>query len=319
MYGAIIKEVGRGAKGARSLDVDTARNLFADMLQGRVPDLALGALLLSFRIKGESDAELQGFLQALHGETPRIVPPLPGPRVVVFPAYNGARRQPNLMPLVALLLARQGIPVLIQGRHDFDSRADPFALLAALSIVPVAPVAVPEQWRLGRVGCVRVEDWIPGLARLLATRVALGVRSSAHTLAKLIDPAPKRSVRVVAVTHPDYFERMQRCLALEPETFAVLMRATEGEAYAHPRRPLSGIFFQAGVLHTVQAPTEVAAVAGDAAEAFSPEENAALIQAMLAGDAPIPASIQDQATLLAALSRAPEVSLPLEMAGARGA
>jgi anthranilate phosphoribosyltransferase len=44
---------------------------------------------------------------------------------VVLPTYNGARRQANLMPLVAQLLVREGVPVLIQGRHDFDARSGP--------------------------------------------------------------------------------------------------------------------------------------------------------------------------------------------------
>ena len=36
-----------------------------------------------------------------------------GPRTVLLPSFNGARKQANLMPLVAQLLAREGVPVLI--------------------------------------------------------------------------------------------------------------------------------------------------------------------------------------------------------------
>jgi anthranilate phosphoribosyltransferase len=35
--------------------------------------------------------------------------------VVVLPSYNGARRLPVLTPLLALLLAREGLPVLLHG------------------------------------------------------------------------------------------------------------------------------------------------------------------------------------------------------------
>ena len=48
------------------------------------------------------------------------------------------------MPLLALLLAREGIPVLIQGRHDFESRVSPFTLLAALGITPAESIPAAE-------------------------------------------------------------------------------------------------------------------------------------------------------------------------------
>ncbi|MFX8180047.1 glycosyl transferase, partial [Acinetobacter baumannii] len=53
-YAALIKEVGRGARGARDLTRAQAENLFGAMLDGVVPDLELGALLIALRVKGES-------------------------------------------------------------------------------------------------------------------------------------------------------------------------------------------------------------------------------------------------------------------------
>ncbi|HWV63935.1 MAG TPA: DNA-binding protein YbiB, partial [Oxalicibacterium sp.] len=59
-----IKEIGRGVKGARSLSRDDAQQLYAAMLDGRVSDLEMGGIMLAMRIKGESVAELGGFLEA---------------------------------------------------------------------------------------------------------------------------------------------------------------------------------------------------------------------------------------------------------------
>jgi hypothetical protein len=120
-YAPFIKEIGRGPKGSKPLTIDQAEALFGDMMDGRVPDLELGAIILSMRIKAESPDELLGFQRALDARTAHVAVP-PGPRLVVLPTYNGARRQANLMPLLALLLAREGIPVLIQGRHDFHEQ-----------------------------------------------------------------------------------------------------------------------------------------------------------------------------------------------------
>ena len=46
-YRKIIKEIGRGKNHARDLDRDTARGLYAHMLNGEVPDLEL--VSFSFR------------------------------------------------------------------------------------------------------------------------------------------------------------------------------------------------------------------------------------------------------------------------------
>src|SRR4051812_7307216 len=107
-----IKEIGRGKHGARSMTRDDARLLYAAMLDGRVSDLELGAIVLAMRIKGESVDEIAGFLDAAEA----CLTPLPattGPYApVLIPSYNGARKMANLTPLLAMLLAREGVPVL---------------------------------------------------------------------------------------------------------------------------------------------------------------------------------------------------------------
>src|SRR5690606_12776451 len=214
-YGAIIKEIGRGAKGARDLDTAAAAALFGDILDGAVPELELGAILIAFRIKSEALPELLGFKQAMDTRCAQVAVPH-GPRCVVLPTYNGARRQANLMPLLAQLIAREGVPVLIQGRHDFDSRTSPFALLAALGVTPAASIQeATGQLVTSRIACLQLETLLPGLAQLLSLRLRFGVRGSGHTMAKLLDPCRGHSVRVVAVTHPEYLERMHDFLVAD--------------------------------------------------------------------------------------------------------
>lgn len=304
-YAPYIKEIGRGAKGAAPLTAGQAETLFGAMLDGEVPDLELGAIILSMRIKGETLAELQGFMAAVHARTPQLALPA-GPRCVVLPTYNGARRQPNLMPLVALLLSREGIPVLIQGRHDFDSRVSPFALLEAMDIRPAADLAEAER-RLatGHLACLRLDQLLPGLDRLLALRPRLGVRNSGHTVAKLVDPCRRRSVRVVAVTHPEYLERMHAYLSDEGAS-AMLLRGTEGEAYANPRRRPRLEGFEAGQAR-VLAEAEEGGAPPLSALPDSPavEHNLACIRGMLAGELPVPAPILVQVAALKELARAP--------------
>ena len=304
-YAPIIKEIGRGAKGARDLDAATAERLFGDILDGEIPDLELGATLIALRIKSESLDELIGFKRAMDARCARVAVPS-GPRCVVLPTYNGARRQANLMPLVALLLAREGVPVLIQGRHDFDARVSPFELLAALDIVPAAdPAAAGRALAADGLACLRLEQLLPGMARLLGLRLRLGVRGSGHTMAKLLDPCPGRSLRVVAVTHPEYLERMREFLAADRGR-AMLLRGTEGEAYANPRRRPEIEVFRDGVANVAwPAAGGGAPPLAGLPDAPAVADNAALIRAMLAGEVAIPQPVRDQVAALAGLANEP--------------
>lgn len=304
-YAPFIKEIGRGPKGSKPLTAEQAESLFGDMMDGRVPDLELGAIILSMRIKAESLDELLGFQRALDARTARVRVPA-GPRLVVLPTYNGARRQPNLMPLVAQLLARQGVPVLIQGRHDFDTRVSPFELLAALDITPAASLAEAEA-RLAsdHLACLPLGLLAPGLEPLLALRPRLGVRNSAHTLAKLLDPAPGHSVRVVSVTHPEYLERMHAHLVAQGGV-ALLLRGTEGEAFANPRRrPRLEAFAHGRAWEAFPAEEGGAPPLGSLPDQPEVAANAGLIRAMLDGSVPTPQPILDQVAALAELARTP--------------
>ena len=310
-FAPLIKEVGRGSKGARDLTEAQAETLFGQILDGLVPDLELGALLLSLRIKGEAASELNGFERAMQARTAHIaVPGLPdggpnSPRCVLLPTFNGARKQANLLPLVALLLAREGVPVLIHGRHDFDSRESPFALLAALGLPLASSVAeASAQLQATRLACLPLAVLNPGLDTLMALRPRLGVRNSGHSVAKLLDAAPGRSVRVVAVTHPEYLDSMgQALLGLTTGGGrALLMRASEGEAYAHLRRKAQLYGFADGQ-RSDRHPADSTDIDWPLPDACSAGANAALIRAMLDGSAAVPPRISEQVRALAELAR----------------
>ncbi|STW00829.1 anthranilate phosphoribosyltransferase like protein [Klebsiella pneumoniae] len=51
--------------------------------------------------------------------TLRLTPPAGKPMPIVIPSYNGARKQANLTPLLAMLLHKLGFPVVVHGvSHD---------------------------------------------------------------------------------------------------------------------------------------------------------------------------------------------------------
>lgn len=294
-YSDIIKEVGRGKDGATDLDAETAEALYGAMLDGEVPELELGALLIAFRIKGESEAEMLGFYRAMQAHLAVLEAPAGRPLPVVIPSYNGARRQGNLTPLLASLLARQGVPVLVHGVTSDPKRVASAEVFEVLGIHACASIEdAQHRLDIGEVAFLPVEVMAPQLDALLKLRWRLGVRNSTHTLAKLADPFHGQSLRISSVTHPEYIERSGSFLRASAAR-ALLLRGTEGEVYANPKRCPRIQYFQDGQGRTLVEAEEGSLVEmPDLPGAMDAVTTAQWIQKALAGEVEIPGPIATQ-------------------------
>ncbi|RWR02116.1 glycosyl transferase [[Pantoea] beijingensis] len=236
-YTKIIKEIGRGKNHARDVDIDTARMLYQQMLLGDVPDLELGGILVALRIKGEGEAEMLGFYQAMQQQMMRLTPPPSKLKPIVIPSYNGARKQANLTPLLALLLSALGFPVVVHGVSDDPTRITSETVFAALGIMPANDAQQAQQHlNAGRPVFISIETLCPPLAKQLSLRWRMGVRNSAHTLAKLATPFEEAAaLRLSSVSHPEYVARVGAFFSAIGAP-ALLLNGTEGEVYANPQR-----------------------------------------------------------------------------------
>ena len=115
--GSYIRRIGRKRGDGRGLSRTEAADLMRQIFNGSATDLEVGAFCMAMRIKGETSDEFVGFLDAL-AESSITVKSDDSAPVVVIPSYNGARKIPVLTPLLGLLLARQGVPVLIHGMAE---------------------------------------------------------------------------------------------------------------------------------------------------------------------------------------------------------
>jgi anthranilate phosphoribosyltransferase len=227
--GNYLREIGRGKDGARSLTRVQAADLFGQVLDGTVSDLEVGAFCIAMRVKGETPEEMAGFLDATHARLQHVPAQQP---VVVLPSYNGARKLPGLLPLLALLLARAGAPVLVHGTSTESARVYTSDVLSALGVQ--AQTAI-ESIAPGQVQFVPTALLCPGLQRLLEVRRVVGLRNPAHSLVKLMNPVAGPALIVSSYTHPEYVQSMAQTFELV-QAHALLLRGTEGEPVADARR-----------------------------------------------------------------------------------
>lgn len=232
--GHFIKEIGRGKDGARPLSRGQAADLFGQLLDGDVSDLEVGAFCIAMRIKGETAQEMCGFLDAAQQRLNKIqvIPTRRFRPAVVIPTYNGARKLPVLTPLLAMLLAREGFPVILHGTATETRRVFTSEVLLALGIQSRDDLGPVEG---GQVAFVPTALLHQGLQRLLDVRRVVQLRNPAHSLVKLMLPCEGSQILVTSYTHPEYAVAMEEVLCLR-QTTAMLLRGTEGEAVADPRR-----------------------------------------------------------------------------------
>jgi anthranilate phosphoribosyltransferase len=235
-YTRYIKQLGGDAEGAQDLSRDEACQLYAAMLDGGVPDLELGALVMALRVKGEALDEMLGFMDAVDDRSVRLELPHGRVRPVVLPSYNGAGKEANLTPLLAILLQRFGVPVLVHGLLEGLGRVTSAHIFRELGIMPSA-TSDQVQLALDTSGLAfaPLNALSPGIHNLLALRARMAVRNSGHRLVKILDPFYGGSILMAAATQPEAIELM-RGMLLARGGRAILLRGTEGEPFADPKR-----------------------------------------------------------------------------------
>jgi anthranilate phosphoribosyltransferase len=300
-----IKEIGRGKEGARSLTREQAADLLGQILDGQVSDLEIGAFCIAMRVKGETPLEMAGLLDAAHQRLAKVQFDRP---VVVIPSYNGARKLPGLTTLLAALLAREGakhgFSVLIHGctseaarvgteqvfEHVFKHNQPIAGIESAQSAINlgVSPL-------LGVPQFIATQALCPALNRLLQVRRTVGLRNSAHSLVKLMNPTNRSDALIISsYTHPEYLASMTDTLQLT-HSHAMLLRGTEGESVADARRrPRMDGFVHGQPLMLCDAQEGSLAGLPDWPKTHDAQTTAAYIQAVLQGQQTIPVPIAQQ-------------------------
>jgi anthranilate phosphoribosyltransferase len=290
-----IKEIVSEADAAGELTEADAHDLFAAMLDGGVPDMELGACLSALHMKQQSLTELLGFYRAISERVYLLKPPATALRPLVFSSYGGARDEPNLLPLLALLLQRMGVPVLLHGTLEGGRHVASAYILRELGVLPGVSLAQAQKsMDEDLLAFVPTAVLCPGLANLLALRTRLGVSNPAHGLVTLLDPFESGSLRLVCADRIAQLDRLEAFLVATGFD-ALLMKSTEGEPFANPKQRPRIRFFSQGDA-TVLFEEEVLSARSSLSlpATIDAAATAAWIRQAMAGQVPIPHPLVNQ-------------------------
>jgi anthranilate phosphoribosyltransferase len=173
------------------LDVDTARGVMDDVMEGLATDAQIGALLAALRTKGESVSELTGFVESLRGHATTVR--LAVDAVDTCGTGGDGLDTFNISTAAAIVVAGAGCPVAKHGNRSFSSRCGSADVLEALGVtISLPPDGVRQCVHEAGIGFMFAPLFHPALKHAANARRELGVRTVFNVLGPLANPARVR-------------------------------------------------------------------------------------------------------------------------------
>lgn len=227
----LLGKVGSGEHTSTGLSREEACEAMELMLGGRVDPSQLGAFLIAHRIRRPAALELTGMLDAYrrHGPVLRT----PGRRALCFGVpYDGRSRTAPLLPLLALVLAAAGEPVVLHGGDAMPVKygVTLAELFAALGIAWRGLPLEAVQARLERhnLALTHQGEHFPAAEGLVPVRELIGKRPPVASLELLWTPHQGEHLLVSGFVHPPTESRAWEALRAAGEAEVFTVKGLEG-------------------------------------------------------------------------------------------
>ena len=271
----------------RDLDRDEARDLFAEIVEGRLPEPLMAAAFVALRFKGETADELTGAALALRS----AARPFPAPDYLFADScgtggdFSGSI---NVSTAAGIVAAACGLPVVKHGNRSFTSKCGSADVLESLGAkLDLSPPA--SRLNLDRTGfCFLLAPaYHPGIAHAGPVRRALRVRTVMNLLGPCLNPA-RPKVQLLGVPDPALLMPIAETLrALGVERALVVHGSGLDEIALHGFT--QAVRVRNRELETLEITPEQAGLKRYPVEAVAggnPQDNAKLLVDLLAGRGP---------------------------------
>lgn len=232
-FAEFIRILGKGKKGSRPFTQDEAYQAMRLILTDQTEPVQLGAFLMLMRIKEETPEELAGFAQAA-----QELSPFNKENIEVdldWSSYAGKRRHLPWFLLAALLLAGNGIRILMHGSsgHNSDRLYTEYALSHLGIDCAASSDDVHQQLNRRGFSYLSLAYLYPKLFEIIELRPLLGLRSPVHTLVRLLNPC-RAPFSIQGIFHPGYRPVHQQAAALLQQPHMAVLKGEGGETERNP-------------------------------------------------------------------------------------
>ncbi|CAJ1003733.1 MULTISPECIES: anthranilate phosphoribosyltransferase [Brevibacillus] len=242
----LLKEVGRGKRGAKDLTYEQATIAAEMFLNGSATPAQMGAFLMAERIKSESLDELAAFVEVLR----RTMSPVSFPDSLDCAGpYDGRRKSFMATLPAAFVLAACGQRVTLHGSPSLPPKWG-ITLTDVLKTAGVSVDAADRQALLSAaersgVLIVPTETWCPALHKLRPLRLELGVRTLFNTVEKLLRPADSPSM-AIGIFHGTVFEKVAELLLRLGVERGIVVQGMEGSEDVSAAKPSRALIVENG-------------------------------------------------------------------------
>jgi len=271
------------------LDEALMAEAFGVIMRGEGSPAQMAALLMGLRVRGETPQEVAGVVRALRDAM--VVLPVPDPAGVVDTCGTGggAVTTFNISTAAALVAAGMGVRVAKHGNRSFTSRSGSADVLEALGVpIDMPPGAMAQVLAEAGIVFMFAPLMHPALRHVGPVRRELAVPTVMNMVGPLANPA-RAGRQVVGVAERARVPLLAEALAALGAVHALVVHGAPGMDEISPLGVTDVMEVRDGTLRTWSidpgdwglAVADAAALAGD-----TPEHNAQLIEAVLAGEGP---------------------------------
>ncbi len=208
------------------LSHETAREAFADILDGRASEDAIAAFLVTLSERGETSIEIAEAARALRE---RLLPiSAPAGAIDVCGTGGDGHHTLNVSTAVALVVAACGVPVAKHGNRAASSKAGAADTLEALGLDMDRAGALAEE-TLHDIGIcfLFAGNHHPAMKRIQPIRQRIGRRTIFNLMGPLANPAHVTR-QLLGIARPDYATVFAEALAVLGTEAALVVSGEEG-------------------------------------------------------------------------------------------
>lgn len=260
---------------------------FSYIMEGRATSVQIAAFLVALQSKGCVPTEVAGGVRAMREAMIEVSALSPGVLVDTCGTGGGSVSTFNISTAAALVAAGGGVQIAKHGNRSFTSRCGSADVLEALGVqVMLSPRGMADVLRQAGIVFMFAPLLHPAMRHVAPVRRELGIATVMNVLGPLTNPAGARR-QVVGVADPAVIDLVVCALAELGHERALVVHGAPGMDEVSPCDESQVHELRGGKLLRYQITPEemgVERVDTDALAGGGPEENAAVIRAVLRGD-----------------------------------
>jgi anthranilate phosphoribosyltransferase len=285
MPNAIITRAIDGLAARRDLSADETAEVLNEIMNGEVSEIQIAGFLIALRTKGETVDELAGLARTMRALAAHV--PTEREDLLDTSGTGGGKRTFNVSTTAALIAAGAGCAVAKHGNRSATSLSGSADLLEALGArIDLTPEGVARCIEQAGFGFMFAPAHHQATRFVIPVRRELAVKTIFNLLGPLTNPAGAKR-QLIGVADPSFLETIAGALARLGVDRALVVSGEDGLDEVSIGAGTRVVEVNGGELsrYTLTPGDVGLELAGeDGYEGGTPEENAAVTRAILAGE-----------------------------------